>query len=229
MRTLLTTLKALALVVLIGAGALLCGILWRNRSLDLTAPVAGVNTTLANVNRPCKGPAGPDACGTLAQINKVAIDAGDIAVTAQMQVRQSGQLISAATENINRVAAHISGTADALTGTVNAAAEAIDQARADLVTANGTIAAAQPLIEASTRTVEHADATIATVSPNLDRLIRASADTSEHVSGITDDTHKMTTHLEHDFDTPKPWWNKALPVFTDSAKLAECLTRGNCF
>ena len=45
--------------------------------------------TLENLNRPCKGPAGPDACGTLAQINKAVIDAGDATVEAQLQVKQA--------------------------------------------------------------------------------------------------------------------------------------------
>lgn len=220
----------LVLLLLAAAVCLLLGqILWRNRGLDLATPVAGVNATLANINRPCKGPAGPDACGTLAQINKLAIDAGNITVTAQMQVKQSGQLLAAAAENINRVADHVSATADALTATAHSATGAIDQAHTDLATVNGTIAAAQPLIEASTRTVGHADAEIERISPELNRMIRASADTTEHVAGIADNTQKISTHLEHDFDAPKPWWKKTLPVFTDSAKLAECFTRGNCF
>lgn len=42
-----------------------------------------VDATSANVNRPCKGPAGPDACGILAGANKVLAKAGDAVVTTQ--------------------------------------------------------------------------------------------------------------------------------------------------
>lgn len=88
--------------------------------------------------------------------------------------------------------------------------------------ATQSIAAVQPV-------VQHVDAEVTTLSPDLNRMIHASADGMEHVSGIADNGQKITTHLEHDFDAPKPWWKKALPVITDSAKLAECFTRGNCF
>ena len=80
-------LLAIALTVAVGAsvwGA--CGF---TRHLIIAvdrwgaaAPTAGkTDAVLDHINRPCKGASGPDACGTLAQINKTAIDAGDAIVT----------------------------------------------------------------------------------------------------------------------------------------------------
>lgn len=46
-----------------------------------------VQDTAANLNRPCRGAAGPDACGTLAEANKVMAKAGDEIVTTQIQER----------------------------------------------------------------------------------------------------------------------------------------------
>lgn len=48
-----------------------------------TATQRAVSATSANLNRPCAGNAGPDACGTLAQWNKTVIKAGDAIVTTQ--------------------------------------------------------------------------------------------------------------------------------------------------
>lgn len=126
-------------------------------SSRLNGVLDGVNGTLVNVNRPCKGAASPDACGTLAQINKTSIAAGDIVNQSRIHVAQTGQLITAATANLNDVGSHVSTAVDALAGTARAATGAIDQAHTDLAAADTAIAAAKPLLDAATLTTQHVD------------------------------------------------------------------------
>lgn len=142
----------------------------------------GITATLANVNRPCKGIAGPDACGALAQVNKTAIAAGDVANAAAKQVEQSGTLITATTRNLDAVGSsvskltgNLSKTSDALSGSANAiteTAQAVTQTIGTanislasvtastnglLTTASTSVAAIQPLMGRATLFVSHAD------------------------------------------------------------------------
>jgi hypothetical protein len=121
-------LRDLTLVAYMIAGVLLCFMLLKGMKT-----VDGVNATLTNINRPCKGAAGPDACGTLAQVNKTAIAAGDVANAAAMQVKQSGTLIQATTRNLDAVGTSVTGTL----GHLNTAS---DQIAGVAHTANGSLA-----------------------------------------------------------------------------------------
>lgn len=72
-----------------------------NTLLDNASNVAdeaatGVRETFANVNRKCAGLAGPDACGTLAEANKVMVKVQDAIVTTQLQQRTTVPHINAA-------------------------------------------------------------------------------------------------------------------------------------
>jgi hypothetical protein len=49
------------------------------------AATAAIDTTAQNLNRKCSGPSGPEACGTLAEINKTVIDAGDAIKQTQLE------------------------------------------------------------------------------------------------------------------------------------------------
>lgn len=115
----------------------------------IQATLTATDATLANVNRPCKGKAGPDACGTLSQLNKTAIDIGDITVTTQMQVKQTATLVSQYGQMLSGIAldvhgemseaqkatAALTGTAQAATGTLGAANSFIsgEQPRLDAI------------------------------------------------------------------------------------------------
>jgi len=167
----------------------------------------GVTATLANVNRPCKGPAGPDACGALAQVNKTSIAAGDVANAAAKQVEQSGVLITATTRNLDAVGASVSGltghltktadalagTAKALTGTSQAATTTIGTANTSLTrltgsadvllgNANSSVAAMQPLLGRSTLFVDHLDALATNPAiPTLETNLANITTTGEHM------------------------------------------------
>ena len=86
------------------------------------APGAGkTDAVLDHINRPCKGASGPDACGTLAQINKTAIDAGDAIVRTQLIERTTQPHIISAMDEFGQTAKHLSSTADSLKGTAECA------------------------------------------------------------------------------------------------------------
>lgn len=154
-------LRDLALLTYIVAGVLLCLVLVRGMKT-----VDGLNATLTNVNRPCKGISGPDACGTLAQINKTAIAAGDVANAAKMQVLQSGTLIQATTRNLDAVGAAVTGTM----GHLNTASDDIGGVAR---TANGRLATLsthlQTAIDTANSTLGTLDTAIATQNAALSK------------------------------------------------------------
>jgi hypothetical protein len=130
----LKKLLATALAIALGTLPVSVAIVWAlwpvhtaviTASSRLNTALDGVNGTLTNINRPCKGPYGPDACGTLAQINKVSIAAGDATNQMRLQVAQTGLLITATTANLNLVGSHVSDAVDALKGTATEATNRI--------------------------------------------------------------------------------------------------------
>ena len=115
--------------------------------LDTTnQTITTANKTLATVNAPCVGFHGSVTCGTLAQIDQTAKNFGIVAAQSALQVKQSGTLITAASQSITEVGSHVQIVADNLSQTAKAATGAVNQATTDLQTANATIAAAQPLL-----------------------------------------------------------------------------------
>ena len=102
--------------------------------------------TFDKINAPCTGFHGSVTCGTLAQVDQTAKNFGIVAGQTTEQVKQSGLLIEAATQNMNTVGYHVSDVADSLKGTAQATTAAVHQATMDLATANSVIASSQPLI-----------------------------------------------------------------------------------
>jgi hypothetical protein len=66
---------------------------------DLNASVAKVNQALDTVNHSCS----PGPCGTLANVDKLTVKVGDLAVTSQMQVAQTGTLVTSTAHNLDTV------------------------------------------------------------------------------------------------------------------------------
>ncbi len=165
-----------------------------------------LNATLANVNRPCKGPPGPDACGTLAQINKVAIDAGDMTVQTQLEVRQMGTLIQAATSNLNDAGADVSVAAHAIEGTANQATATLEQGRE-------AIAAAQPLLADTDTTVKQ----LGSVAPSANALLATTDDSMKHADGIL--AAGETVAKRYAYPAPKRWYQKVWDVSKTAGEL----------
>ncbi len=80
------------------------------------APVAqqAIQDTAANINRPCRGVAGPDACGTLAEANKTMVRAGDAIATTQLVERDSIPHVVDAMDALKGAAMGLNGDADSL-------------------------------------------------------------------------------------------------------------------
>jgi methyl-accepting chemotaxis protein len=190
--------------------------------------VAGVKNTLVNVNRPCKGPAGPDACGTLAEINKATIQVGDILKTSQMQEKDTARAAQQTMTAVDQMAAHADALTDSLSGTANAATGALTQAQTDLRTLDGTIAAAQPLLAAYTASGYDLDALLKDKSihrtiDNVDRLSLALAGSTENVQGMTGDAKRVTDDLTKKYFTPRPRWQKVGSTIFDGTKVGVSL------
>ncbi len=161
------------------------------------APTAGkTDAVLDHINRPCKGASGPDACGTLAQINKTAIDAGDAIVTTQLQERAATPHVIAAMDTFRDAAVHLSGTADSLSGTATALTGTAQAATSTIGTAGTTIAALQPLVGHVDSAVTSLDTSLQTTSLDLDAVL-------QHTEAITSSAAKVSDHFEKMIDAPK--------------------------
>lgn len=195
-------LLAIALTVAVGAsvwGA--CGF---TRHLIIAvdrwgaaAPTAGkTDAVLDHINRPCKGASGPDACGTLAQINKTAIDAGDAIVRTQLIERSTQPHIISAMDEFGQTAKHLSSTADSLKGTADALTGTAQAATSTIGTAGTTIAALQPLVGHVDSAVTSLDTSLQTTSLDLDAVL-------QHTEAITSSAAKVSDHFEKMIDAPK--------------------------
>ncbi len=207
-------------VLSIGWAAYSVGNLARSTTVpDLAASVDKLNTALDTINAPCVG---DQPCrGTLGSINKAIVKIGDMAVTSQRQVAQTGALVTAtaktmaqAGESITEVSGKLSGAADAATGMLT-------QAQTDLQTANGTIQAFQPLISHSDAAVQDLDARITALAPIETSLTNVTA----HLSQITFDGQQVSDDLTEQYFTPKPLWKKALGYLGDGFDFGALVAR----
>lgn len=79
-----------------------------------SAATGAIKTTSATLNRPCQGKAGPDACGTLAQVNKTLVKVGDEITTTQLEQRAAIPHVIAAMDTLNSASGHIGDVAKTL-------------------------------------------------------------------------------------------------------------------
>jgi hypothetical protein len=168
-----------------------------------------VNQALDTVNRPCA----PGPCGTLANIDKLTVKVGDLAVTSQMQVAQTGALVTATARNLDMVGQSVQQTATALSGTAQ-------QATGTLAEGQRTLAAFQPVLG-------HADATVA----DLDAALKADAGAFNMTLGnvqtmtgaaahILNDGQRVADDATEKYFKPTPWYRKMLPYVTTGAKIS---------
>jgi hypothetical protein len=181
------------------------------------APTAGkTDAVLDHLNRPCKGASGPDACGTLAQINKTAIDAGDAIVRTQLIERDSQPHIIAAMDEFGQTAKHLSSTADSLSVTAHAATETLTSATDTIGEGKRTIAAAQPLLAQLTANGASLQATTDTLNDTLKRqaigkILDHAAGITGHADAITGDVQRVSDDLTRRYFAPTPWYKKVGP------------------
>lgn len=174
------------------------------------APTSGkTDAILDHINRPCKGASGPDACGTLAQINKTAIDAGDAIVRTQLIERASQPHIISAMDEFGQTAKHLSGTADSLSVTARAATGTLGAATDTLTEGKRTIAAAQPLMESYTRSGNDLDALLTRKS--VGEILDHTAGITDHADVISSDAQRVSDDLTRRYFEKEPWWKKIGP------------------
>jgi hypothetical protein len=167
---------------------------------DLAPTLARANTALDTVNHSCS----PGPCGTLANVSKLVVKVGDIAVDTQRQVRQSGTLINAASQSLTSTAEHLNAAIDTANTQLSHLAPAIDAARDAAASVAPAMKGVTPLLANADGAVgdfRHfltAPALNATLS-NVDALTAAWARISTNGAKITD---KMTA----DYFKPVPWY-----------------------
>ena len=171
------------------------------------APTAGkTDAVLDHINRPCKGASGPDACGTLAQINKTAIDAGDAIVRTQLIERSTQPHIISAMDEFGQTAKHLSSTADSLKGTADALTGTAQGATDTLAEGKRTIAAAQPLLESSARAVDTFGLAVGDIQHRADPVIDNLGGIAVHFNAISGQFELVTRKAAADYLRPVPWY-----------------------
>jgi len=183
--------------------------------------IQGVDSTIANLNRPCKGKAGPDACGTLAQINKTDIDIGEAVITMQRQVAQTGKLTAAAATTLQTTANRASGALTALTGTAKAATETLHGASLDLEAVNDSIQVTKPLIEASAKTVQDYGA----IAPYLKQSMVNMQGITLHFNAIAGDAQQVSDKETKDFLKPVKWYMRPVKRFGEFWDITAAVAR----
>jgi hypothetical protein len=182
------------------------------------------------VNRPCKGPAGPDACGTLAEINKATIQVGDIVKSSQMEEKDTAKAAQATMGAVDQMAAHANVLTDSLAGTANAATGTLTQARVDLGTMNDSIAATKPLLEASTATIGR----VGVASDDLDTLLKRKAigdlldqfaGIATHGNAIAGDFQQVADKARADYLRKTPWYLQPVKRAGDIMDISAAIAR----
>lgn len=177
---------------------------WGNAGAAIASDGNAFAATLANVNRPCKGMSGPDACGTLAQINKTVVKVGDAIVTTQLQERDAAPHLIVAMDALNDSAHRLGGTADALTAMAVATTGSADTLTATLGDAGATIRDARPLLASFTESGDALNALLKrkAITDLTDNL----AGVTGHLNGITGDLQKVADKTTADYLKPVPWY-----------------------
>lgn len=237
MRRAIPWLRALLLSVWTVVGLFACVGMWQARGIggQVNAVLTGAakvmqdaQGTLERVNAPCTGFHGSVSCGTLAQIDQTTKNIGIVAGQSALTARQTGELVQATTGTLNSMAGEVSATAKAGRGTLNAAATTMDEATRTLAAVQSKIPDTQRLVDGVTlatadldKTVRDADGLV--TSPDVQRFLKASADTSMQVSGIAADVHKETTKLT----APQPWYKHVYNGANAGVNVA-CLVTHSC-
>jgi hypothetical protein len=185
---------------------------WGDAGEHMNASLGQLDTALAKINQP--------GTGTLAELGKTAVKIGDIAVTAQIQVRQTGTLIAETSRTLDSAAADMHTTSLVLTGTAQAATDAIGESKR-------TIAAAQPLLAAYTQSGNDLDMVIkdksihATID-NTARLTDALAGATFNMESVTGDMKRVGDDLTDRYfhPAPKHWYSYVVPVLDLAWKAA---------
>lgn len=186
-------LTALALGTVPVVGAFTCALEWQVITDEQQLAVQA-GTVLTEVARPCKGPKGPDACGTLAEINKSVIDIGDIAKTAEIQVNQTATLVGQYGKVLNGIAMDIHGEMAEAKKATAAATVTLNGATKVLSTADDTVLNLQPVEGNAVAVLSDLDRKIN--SPTITATLDNFQATMKNVEGMTASGDRITFTLD---------------------------------
>lgn len=167
---------------------------------DLAPTLARANTALDTVNHPCA----PGPCGTLANVDKLVVKVGDIAVDTQRQVRQSGTLINSASLSLTSTSQHLDAAIDTANAQMTHLGPAIDAARDAAASVAPVMQGVQPILASADGAVGDfrrfmtAPALAGTIS-NVDNL-------TAQWAAISADGRKVTDKMTADYFKPVPWY-----------------------
>lgn len=218
----LLLLVSIAAVSLTGWAAWRVGVLARSISIpDLTATVGKLNQALDTVNHPCA----PGPCGTLANVDKLTIKVGDLAVTSQRQEAQVGVLVAATASNLNTVGDSVKQVAGSLQKTADASTDSLKAATADLQTAQPSIAAFQPLLTSYTATGDTLNQFLKTNTTNWTLTGSNVQLITAHMSGILYDGQAMMDKTKDDYLRKRTPWGTLGHVGLDTLDITAALAR----
>lgn len=188
-----------------------------NAAISIQQDVSAVTDTL---DRPC-GSGHP--CGTLAEVSKTIVHASDAIVTTQLAERKATPHVIAAMDEFGAAGRNLSKTAQNISGTATALTETLDEGKR-------TIAAAQPLLASLDATARVSTATIETFNgrlsdPRIDALLTSFRDMADNGNGIVADGRKVADKATSDYLTPKPLWKKLTGYAGDTFDIAAFLAR----
>jgi hypothetical protein len=211
---------------------------WSNAGKAVTSSASHLDGVLTSADAAMKTlnhPCAPGPCGTLAEVDKAVVHLSDITVAVQQQANASGKLMQHASATLDGIGldarselADLKAATTATTGLVEDGRQVMVQTNRDLVTLNDSFGALKPVIDHADSVVDHVDVAVSSITPDAQRLVKNSADGVGQLAGIAGDTHKMTTHIEKDFDAPAPWWKKTIPMASDAAKFYACAVQHVC-
>lgn len=167
---------------------------------DLSATVERVNSTLDIINKPCKG----KDCGTLANVDKLIVKVGDIAVDTQTQVKQTGVLINAASASLASTSESVNAQLGHLGPLLDSARNAADSIPAAIQHVNTAVDGIAPLLADSDGAV--GDFRRFLTAPALTSTLANVDSMTGSWSGISADGRKVTDKMTADYLKPVPWY-----------------------
>lgn len=154
--------------------------------------------------------------GTIAMLDEDAGASKSLIIHADLVARHEQQSLNTwdrrTTElfnNVNGGVTDLRGTVKAATGTANAATGLLSESTDTVRTLNDP----RTGLPATLGNANGAVTDLRKLTPELKRTATASANTMEHVNGITGDGQKVADHYEQIIDNPKkyPWYIRMLP------------------
>ena len=178
--------------------------------VQITATASTLNKTLVSINQPCA----PGPCGTIPSMNKAIVKIGDAVVTTQLQERAIVPATIAAMNTLNASAGKFGQTADALTGTAQAATTSLG-------TLDTSVAATKPLLASLTATSDASTLTIKTFNgrlsdPRVDALLTDFSGMAKSGNGILADGKTVSDKFAADYTKKQTPWMRFLRLMSDT-------------